>query len=482
MDEMSRNVTAMGFRSAIRVPCDEELSVQGSLPPWLRGSFIHTGPGLFELEKSGYGHWFDGLAMLTAVELRDGEAHYRCRFLESDAYDAARERGAPAVGEFDTMPPKGRLRRLLSVLSRPSITDNCNVNVAYVGDSAIAMTESHRQREFDPHTLETFEEHTYDDDIVGVLSTAHPQIDRLHGLLYNVMVRFGRHSSYEIYELPLGTKTRRRVASLPVDRPSYMHSFAASDRYVVLTETPLSAHPLRMRFSTRPFIDRYAWHADRGTRLRVVDKRHGDVVTDVKAPPMFTFHHVNAVEVDDRIDVDLIAYPDASTVYALRLDALRGARPPLVAGRLTRLAVPIGAFGARVEPRALSDQLLELPRISPYHERRHYRYVYGTTSQDPATFFDQLVKLDLRGGLAVTFSHPGWFPTEPLFVPSPEATDEDEGVLLSIALDTTAGKSRLVVLDARTLGVLAHAELPHVVPFHFHSQFFGDDVAAKAAA
>lgn len=483
MDPTNRNVTAIGFRSAVRVPCDEVLSVEGTLPRWLCGSFSHTGPALFELPKSGYVHWFDGLAMLTSIELRGGEARYRCRYLESDAYGAARERGAPAVGEFETMPPRGRLRKLLAALSAPVITDNCNVNIAHLGDTAIAMTESHRHLEFDPRTLETLGERTYADDVAGVVSTAHPQIDRWRDVLYNVMVQFGRRSSYELYELPLGTKTRRTVASLPVERPAYMHSFAASDRYVVLTESPLTVHPLRMRFSTRPFIDRYQWRPDRGSRLRVVDKRSGEVVADVTAPPFFTFHHVNAVEVDGRVDVDLIAYPDPSTIYALRLDALRGARPPLAAGRLTRLAVPIGAIGARVEPKTLSDQLIELPRISPHRERRRYRYVYGATSHDPATFFDQLVKIDLGGdGAVARFARPGWFPNEPLFVPAPVATEEDEGVICCTMLDAGEQVSRLVVLDAQTLHVVAHAELPHVVPFHFHSQFFGDDVLARAKA
>ena len=54
----------------------------------------------------------------------------------------------------------------------------------------------------------------------------------------------------------------------------------------------------------------------------------------------------------------------------------------------------------------------------------------------------------------------------------PGADQEDDGVLLSIVLDTTTGCSSLVILDARDLSELACAQAPHHIPFHFHGEFF----------
>ena len=65
------------------------------------------------------------------------------------------------------------------------------------------------------------------------------------------------------------------------------------------------------------------------------------------------------------------------------------------------------------------------------------------------------------------------YPGEPVFVPAPGATAEDDGVLLSVILDPERGTSSLLVLDAATLAERARAEVPHHIPHGFHGQYFG---------
>jgi beta,beta-carotene 9',10'-dioxygenase len=57
-----------------------------------------------------------------------------------------------------------------------------------------------------------------------------------------------------------------------------------------------------------------------------------------------------------------------------------------------------------------------------------------------------------------------------VFVAFPKAEREDEGVLLSVVLDATAGASFLLVLDAGNLSELARARAPHHIPFSFHGR------------
>ena len=40
------------------------LEVSGTLPSWLEGALLRTGPSKFEVGARSYNHWFDGLAML----------------------------------------------------------------------------------------------------------------------------------------------------------------------------------------------------------------------------------------------------------------------------------------------------------------------------------------------------------------------------------------------------------------------------------
>ena len=57
--------------------------------------------------------------------------------------------------------------------------------------------------------------------------------------------------------------------------------------------------------------------------------------------------------------------------------------------------------------------------------------------------------------------------------PPPNATAEDDGLILAVVLDGKTGTSFLLVLDAANFSELARAEVPHHIPFGFHGQYFG---------
>ena len=77
----------------------------------------------------------------------------------------------------------------------------------------------------------------------------------------------------------------------------------------------------------------------------------------------------------------------------------------------------------------------------------------------------------MSDGTSSTWAAPGCFPGEPIFVREPGTEAEDAGVVLSVVLDTAAGRSFLLVLDAHNFEELARAEAPHHIPFGFHGQY-----------
>jgi len=125
----------------------------------------------------------------------------------------------------------------------------------------------------------------------------------------------------------------------------------------------------------------------------------------------------------------------------------------------------------RSEP--LAEGTVELPRIDyGRFNTRDYRYAYFGGVADGSSWLDQIVKVDVTDGTRFAWSAEGCYPGEPVFVREPGAEAEDGGVLLSVVLDAAAGRSFLVVLDARTLEELARADAPHHIPFGFHGQYF----------
>ncbi len=104
---------------------------------------------------------------------------------------------------------------------------------------------------------------------------------------------------------------------------------------------------------------------------------------------------------------------------------------------------------------------------------RPYRYAYGNATSG-APFLKDIVKLDVESGEYRGWSEEDQWAGEPVFVARPDATEEDDGVLLSVVLDGISGTSYLLVLDAADLSEVARAHAPHLVPLGFHGQFFRD--------
>jgi beta,beta-carotene 9',10'-dioxygenase len=448
----------------------DSLPVEGTIPEWLTGTLLRNGPAKFEVGEQPLRHWFDGLAMLHKFSFGGGQVSYANRFLRSDAYRAA-EQGRISYSEFATDPCRSTFKRLTTMFS-PNFTDNCNVNLTKLGDSYIAMTETPLPVAFDPETLDALGV-AYKPP--GIHATAHPHHDPERGELIAYVTHFGPRSEYRIYA-QRDLETQRRVAATRVAEPSYMHSFALTERYAVLVAFPLVVNPLRLATGARPFIENYRWKPELGTQVLVFDREDGELQGRYMAEPRFSFHHVNAFEQGSELVLDLVAYDDASIVDALYVDRLRAAAPPESSyGRLRRYRVSLDS--GRVAEEELSDAILELPRID-YRERnsRPYRYVYGVGSHrggEALDFLDQLVKVDIETGEAETWFEPGSYPGEPVFVPSPQPDrGEDEGVLLSVVLDGRDARSYLLVLDAKSLGELGRARVPHHIPFGFHGQYF----------
>lgn len=469
-----------GFTSLDTEIDADDLPVRGTIPDWLRGTLIRNGPAHYEAGQKSFRHWFDGQAMLHRFTVADGRVSYRNRFLRTESSRMAREEGRIGFGEFATDPCQSRFARFLTRLN-DTVTPNASVNVVPMNEGYAALTETTIAVQFDPDTLETLGVTGYDDQLDGPVTTAHPHQQPGTNDLINYVLKFARRSEYRIYRQRPSSMTRELVAAVPTGHPGYMHSFAVTEHYAVLAVFPLVVNPLALLLRGKPFIENYRWRPRLGTQFIVVNLHDGTVRDTATGEAVFAFHHINAYEDGDQIVVDLCAYADASVIEATYLERLRHPdiypRPPLA--RPTRYRIDPKA--GTVSGRRVSDESMELPQINYRARNGHaYRYVYATSGRDRRTddFLNQLIKLDVHTGEARTWHEPGTYPGEPVFVPAPEPDSEDDGVVLTIVLDTTKHRSFLLVLGAATFNELARAEVPHAIPFGFHGHFVTNRAAA----
>jgi beta,beta-carotene 9',10'-dioxygenase len=467
MSQTTLSDYTLGFRSQGEETAVESVSVTGVVPPWLTGALVRVTPAKFEIGERRVNHWFDGLAMLNRFGFAGGEVSYGSRFLRSSAFAEA-EQGRLTPG-FGTDPCRSLFKRVQSAFS-PEFTDNPNVNLAQIGERYIAMTETPLPVEFDVDSLETLGHLDYEDSLKAHVTTAHPHHDAERNELVNYIARFSRRSEYVLYGLPVHSSRRRVIARVPVERPAYMHAFGMSARHLILSEYPLRVNPLKLAFSGKPFIENYQWDPERPAIFQVIDRETGALRGSYETDAFFCFHHVNAFERGGgrELVVDLVAYRDPSIIDNLYLDG-QGTRGGLPDTELRRYRIDLEGGGVRWEK--LTEGSVELPRIDYGHRNtRDYRYAYFAGRGD-SDWLDRLVKVDVSDGSSRFWSAPGCFPGEPIFVREPGTEGEDAGVVLSVVLDTAAGRSFLLVLDAGSFEELARAEAPHHIPYGFHGQY-----------
>jgi carotenoid cleavage dioxygenase-like enzyme len=355
---------------------------------------------------------------------------------------------------------------------------NTNLNVGKLADQYVAFLEIPLPVRFDLKTLETLGALDYQDDLLKekCWESAHPHysIDRRETL--NYLVEYGFKSYYTFHKMVDGSATRQIIAKIPVDEPSYMHTFSVTDNYIVVSEYPLIVNPLDMIISGRPFIKNYRWKPELGTVFRIIERSSGEQIKQFSAPAFFSFHHANAYENKGSLIVDIVCYQDASIIQILGEHFRKrsgDAKPEEhMTTELRRFTIPLKE-GA-IESELLFNEPAEFPRKNEAYNGKPYRYLYMTDPREYCTDADvrPIYKLDTQTRQVLKWSEKGCYPGEPLFIASPQLTDEDDGIVLTIVLDLRQISSFLLVLDGKTFKEVARATVSHQIPPGLHSQFF----------
>lgn len=455
------------FRWSRREERELPLEVSGALPSWLKGQLVRTAPAAFSAGGFAAQHWFDAQGLVYGFEFGQG-VRFKQQLLAS-RHLAALERGQNRIASFGTDLSRGFFRRLIEPI--PKLTDNANVNIVPWQGRWLAMTEAPDQHQIDPVTLGSLGVYQYEDALPkGLLPSAHPHYDASGACMVNVGSIYGAKSEVLVFRQAQNGHRREIEGRLPLKRMPYIHSFGLSSRHAVIIEQPLTVNPLRMLFSNKGFIRHFEWQPQRGTRLWKLERASG-TFTAYETDALFCFHTINCFEDGADVVLDFVAFDDPSVIDAFYLDALARGLPDLKP-RVLRARLTPGARRASIEP--LTDAGFDFPQIA--YRARHglpYQYVWGTAiGQTPEGHYEAVLhKLDLRTGEVLRFTDPAFTYGEPVFVPRPGGTGEDDGVLLAVGSHVSEERSRLLVVDAARLEPLASCDAALSIPFGFHGTF-----------
>ena len=363
-------------------------------------------------------------------------------------------------------------------------------------------TDNATLQQLDPTSLKPVgfaEHHKFHADLRGPLAAAHSRTDPVSGDTYNFNLQVGRQATYRVFCISASTGETSILATIaggPV-MGAYLHSFMLTENYVVLCifDSYLAKGGMKMLW-TRNILDALEFIPNRTNKWLVIDRRHCKGLVGIfESEPFFAFHPINAWEQPSETEpgkTDIVAeipcyknldilkrfyYENMKGTSSTALDfvgenASRG-RANLVRWKLPGVAaetVPITSPLKKAERvfTAPSAETVELPTFNPKYATKPSRYMYGVSDEGHSTFLDGLIKYDTRTRTAKKWRVHAHSPGEAIFLPNPEGEDEDDGILLSVVLDGTKGKSYLLVMDAKSFTEIGRAEMETVVSFGFH--------------
>jgi torulene dioxygenase len=509
-----------------------ELVVTGQIPAYAAGILYRTGPGGCQVvtEKGTTftaSHWFDGFAQVHRFEIiapskpsAQTKVFYNSRKTVDKLIENIRKSGSFKGFTFGQKhdPCESYFKKFTSMFT-PREAD-ANVNVTFSIDlPGLPSTKSSKKeggghasgiqtlwvktdatvlKRLDPETLEPIgmaQQTNLHPDLKGAMSAAHAKSDPVTGDVYNFNLDVGRKPTYRVFHVSASTGETEILATITNAKSAYIHSLFLTENHVVLCVwgSYYAYGGAKLLWEQNILDALNPLDESIPSTWFVVDRKHGTgVVATYESTPFFCFHTINAWEEPSTTDssktdivADLVAYDNCDILKKLYYNNVKAtstgsrdfvgkkgdsARPAIKRWRLPNIEAKLesGMGKAILEWAAPKSSSVELPTMNFRNITRPYRYIYGVSDTGASTFFDQITKYDTHTHKNITWQYHGQTPGEPIFVPDPKGNEEDEGVLLSVVLDGTKGKSYLLVLDARNLQEVGRASMESVVAFGFH--------------
>jgi len=476
--------------------------VRGSLPAELSGTLYRNGPGRLERGGQWVHHPFDGDGMITALRFENGRACLRNRFVRTEGWLAEEQANRFLYrGVFGTQKPGGPLANALDL----RLKNIANTHVVRLGEQLLALWEAAEPHALDPDTLETKGITLLD----GVLSkgeafSAHPRLDPGHQgapRLVTFGVKAGPRSTVRLMEFAAADDAAAAVKAgqlLAERRDSFngfafLHDFAITPHWAVFLQNAVAFNPLPYVMGQKGAAQCLASKPGQAGQFWLVPRPAAASAAGtpaavdpqpllVPAPEGFVFHHLNAFEDEatGELVVDSIYYDDFPSIGP-ETDFRTIDFDTIPAGRLQRcrLNLELARSGGAAATSAVQIEMLEErccefamvnPRVQGLPARFAWMAVAGRErGNDP---LQAIEKLDLHSGQRHVWSAaPRGFVSEPVIVPRPQASGEDEGWVLVPVWNGARCASDLVVLNAADLSEQAVLELPLAIPYGLHGSF-----------
>lgn len=448
-------------------PVVEELDAQnmdvvGEIPTDLAGNFLRVGPNPVHIFSEEAYHTFDGDGMIHAIEFRDGQAHYRNRFVQNEGFKLEQERGDWLYKGMNSImdPTPARVPE-----GAPPSKNLANTAFAYHNNTLYALHEPSQPTVINLPDLTTQGPTDFDGKLNHPF-TAHPKVDQKSGEM--MTFGYGFQPPYVTYSVISPSGDLVHSAAITIDKAIFMHDFAVTANYSLFLDFPITLD-IERAIAGGSAID---FEPERQARIGVIPRFGSDA--DIRWFDVETgsvVHTANAWEEGDELVLQASRSKTSDIAGAgLSADNLEDTQGQLYEWR-------INLESGAVAERSLGELHCDFTRVNDTYACHKTRYVYAAVFDSSRPFtFGGILKFDNKTDSTTSFEYgPGRFGGEAVFAPKVGAQAEDDGYLLCFVHDEGAGQSECLIIDAGDIasGPVARIMIPYRVPYGFHSGWVG---------
>ena len=478
---------ASAFRNVgVELDGVELTAARGAIPPELAGTLYRNGPGRLERGGRWVHHPFDGDGMITALRFEGGQAQLSNRFVRTQGWQEEEQAGKVLYrGVFGTQKPGGPLANAFDL----RLKNIANTHVVRLGDQLLALWEAAEPHALDPDTLETRGLSLLDGVLKkGEAFSAHPRFDPGHhgaGRMVTFGVKTGPRSTIRLMEFATAADPAAGVQAgqlLSDSRHSFkgfafLHDFAITPNWAVFLQNAVAFNPTGFVLGQKGAAQCLASKPGEQGQFWLIPRAAGAAAgrepLQIPAPEGFVFHHLNAFESADgrELVVDSIYYDDFPSIGP-DVDFREVDFESIPAGQLVRCRIDLASGAVTTE--RLEERTCEFAMVHPARQGLDASYGWMAVAErergnDP---LQAIKKLDLRSGEGRVWSAaPRGFVSEPVMVPRPGASTEDDGWVLCLVWNGARCASDLVILKAADLSEQAVLELPLAIPYGLHGSW-----------
>merc|ERR1712179_279007 len=464
------------------------LTVQGDIPPWLRGVFLRSGAAQlgFSSGRRNLSSWMDGWGKLYKIQFKNDKVLYSGRMVEVPNYLESLDKGElvpqDTLCKFDKEEEEWTFWEKLEILKKiPQFKSFENVNPATYkldggpnSDIFMAVTDNSVSARIDIDTLAVTEMLRPTDLHIG--QSAHWLLEPGTSNSINWRYRMTYGGFGDIYVDVLrwrpgdGYNDAEIITSFLPDKISVVHSFSITENFVIFFFTPLVMQVDIWSNWVNNFhlFELLSWDENSCSTFYIVNLKTGDIKT-VEADPFFSVHQINSYEDNGNIILDLCLVNHDNMADYQRMTNFKNPEFKGISAALPPARFTINTSNMEVVKTFLGEGF-DFPTINEAYRGRRYCIVYGWVSIDYSII--TIVKRNLCTGEELTWHKRNHYPSEMTFVPDPNGQSEDDGVLITMVYDGEYQQSYMMIMNATTFLPLVLADLPYPVPWSAHGYFY----------